>query len=349
MKQKLHHAPWSEKKSTIPVQPSTLLQLLLITASSTLDDAPGPHPLLVKTGDQDKIPACLLILGSSAPKLHCSPQILRLIITAYWSQGICRDSNPAKPAFLGLCPKLQWSWRVGRMLPPQCLVQIRALHSGSGLVFQLSDLGSINMATSWEHDPVRMTVLGQVRQIWKPTHAPNSWSSRHLLLWWNLSLGLSEVRIPRNRAWNWVFLNINLLRNTLRRKGSSMGKGEELKNMWSLLSQLQPDPMGSFGAEVVPHIFEELETNSYKLLSLFFFAIRYITWYTVESMTVDRIWQNPHYTIRGQYICYQNFPFGSPTEHFHCSLWIKKWSFTQFHRQSRGKNDGSTSTKQSMW
>lgn len=58
------------------------------------------------------------------------------------------------------------------MLPLQCLTEIRALHDGSGLDFEHSDLGSINIYTSPEYDPTKMTVLGQKGQIWKPTRAP---------------------------------------------------------------------------------------------------------------------------------------------------------------------------------
>ena len=52
------------------------------------------------------------------------------------------------------------------MLPLQCLTEIRALHDGSGLDFEHSDLGSINIYTSPEYDPTKMTVLGQWRMRW---------------------------------------------------------------------------------------------------------------------------------------------------------------------------------------
>lgn len=38
------------------------------------------------------------------PASNCSPQILQPIVTACWSQGICRDPYSAKPASLGLHP-----------------------------------------------------------------------------------------------------------------------------------------------------------------------------------------------------------------------------------------------------
>lgn len=51
------------------------------------------------------------------------------------------------------------------MLPLQCLTHIRALHDRSGLDFKHSALGSINISSSLEYDPTKMTVLGQTGQI----------------------------------------------------------------------------------------------------------------------------------------------------------------------------------------
>lgn len=52
-------------------------------------------------------------------------------------------------------------------------------------------------------------------------------------------------------------------------------------------------------------------------------------------MIIGKIWQNQLY-IRSHHICYQNFPLLSPTEYFSCTFWIRKSSFTQFHRAIKG-------------
>lgn len=80
------------------------------------------------------------------------------------------------------------------MLPLQCLTQITALHGGSGRGFKHSDLGSINISTSPEYDPTKMTVLEQTGQIWKPTRAPTlglvvTYSLDEISLWVYLCSG----------------------------------------------------------------------------------------------------------------------------------------------------------------
>ena len=91
-------------------------------------------------------------------------------------------------------------------------------------------------------------------------------------------------RIPWTGAWRAIIHGVTKNRTQLERGRRREGKGEEegregggAKNMGSQLSQLQPDPTASFGTQVVPHIYEKLKANFCKLLSLFFFAIRYIT------------------------------------------------------------------------
>lgn len=56
-----------------------------------------------------------------------------------------------------------------------------------------------------------------------------------------------------------------------------------------------------------------------------------ISWHTVKSTIVGKIWQNQLYTIRNQHICDQTFtctrlPFGH-------SLWIWICNFSQLHRE----------------
>lgn len=110
-------------------------------------------------------------------------------------------------------PRWQWSRRVRRMLPLQCLTQITALHGGSGRGFKHSDLGSINISTSPEYDPTKMTVLEQTGQIWKPTCAPTlglvvTYSLDEISLWVYLWSGYWDTEPEAGYSWP-----INLLRN----------------------------------------------------------------------------------------------------------------------------------------